>query len=172
MIKSTMKFNRLRIENAQTMVEFALVFPLILLITYGIIEIGRVMFIYAEVTGAAREGARYGVASGLVPGVSPDTPYYAYCDGIMQAARRITILIPTGDINISVKYLTGSSSSVKQTCPFTYSKASDPIIQGDRIRVEVNVYYSPIVGEFLGFSGFNIKALNFRTILKTVEITN
>jgi len=37
-----------KFENAQTMVEFALVFPLVLLITYGLIEFGRMIYITAQ----------------------------------------------------------------------------------------------------------------------------
>lgn len=172
MIKPSISFKIGRFENAQTMVEFALVFPIILVITYGIMEFGRMMFIYAEVTGAAREGARYGVASGTAPGSSPATPYYAYCTGIDQAARKITLLIPPSNVNVSVKYTAGSTTTIKLTCPFTYSLSTDSIVQGDRVRVEVNVFYQPILGSFLGISGFNINSVNFRTILKTIDFNN
>src|SRR3954465_2988251 len=44
--------------RAQSMVEFALVLPMLLLLVVGIIELGYILFVYAEVNNAAREGAR------------------------------------------------------------------------------------------------------------------
>lgn len=52
-------------RNAQTLVEFALILPLALLLTLGLIEFGRMIFMYAAVTSSAREGARYGAAAGV-----------------------------------------------------------------------------------------------------------
>ncbi|MHB0875764.1 MAG: TadE family protein [Anaerolineae bacterium] len=44
----------------QSLVEMALVLPLLLLLVFGIIEFGRVFNAYIIVTNAAREGARCG----------------------------------------------------------------------------------------------------------------
>lgn len=41
--------------------EFALVLPVLLLILFGIIEFGLVMFDQAVITNASREGARAGI---------------------------------------------------------------------------------------------------------------
>jgi len=40
------------------MVEFALVLPILILILFGTVDIGRAIFIYASLAGAARDGAR------------------------------------------------------------------------------------------------------------------
>ena len=47
----------LRVGNlrAQSMVEFALVLPMLLLLVVGIIELGYALFVYVEVQNAARE---------------------------------------------------------------------------------------------------------------------
>ena len=45
----------------QSLVEMALVLPLLLLLVFGIIEFGRVFNAYIIVTNAAREGARFAV---------------------------------------------------------------------------------------------------------------
>lgn len=162
---------RLNKENAQTMVEFAIVFPIVLLITYGLIELGRMVFLYAEITGAAREGARFGVASGYVPDIIPYTPYFAYCDGIMEAARRVTILIPANALTIKISYDTGPGYPEKYVCP-PPKKDKDTyyLVQGNRIIVRVDYNYQPILGNFLGFEGFDIHATNYRTILMRVKI--
>lgn len=46
----------------QSVVEFALLLPLLLLLVIGVVDLGRVYFSYITVTNAAREGARYGAA--------------------------------------------------------------------------------------------------------------
>ena len=68
------------------MVEFALVIPLLLVLVFGIIEAGRLMWLYSAVLSSSREAARYGSASGEISG---SLRYYADCDGIRAAAMRI-----------------------------------------------------------------------------------
>ena len=61
-------------ESGQAMVEFALLLPLFLILTFGIIEFGCYFSFSLSVTSAAREGARYGVThssdSDFVSGVT------------------------------------------------------------------------------------------------------
>ncbi len=166
MIKSIKKKRPFRLEKAQTMVEFALVFPLILVITYGMMELGRMVWIYAAVTTAAREGARYGAASGDVG----TKHYYQDCSGIKAAVKRTAILVPITDANISISYDNGSTpTKTWATCPPTGTNGFDPIILGDRITVRVNATYQPILG-FLGINGFTISSRNSRTILSIIEL--
>ncbi len=47
-----------RAERSQALVEFAVVAPVLLLLTFGIIDFGRALFYYVTVQQAAREGAR------------------------------------------------------------------------------------------------------------------
>jgi len=51
-----------KVRRGQSMVEFALAFPIFLLIVIGIMEFGRLFITYTSVYSAAREGARYGAA--------------------------------------------------------------------------------------------------------------
>ncbi|MBX3001656.1 MAG: pilus assembly protein [Caldilineaceae bacterium] len=50
-------------ESGQSLVEFALVAPFLLLITLGILDLGRLFFINTMLTAAAQEGARAGAVS-------------------------------------------------------------------------------------------------------------
>jgi Flp pilus assembly protein TadG len=52
------------------MVEFALALPLLLLLIFGILEVGRMVFTYSSVVNASREAVRYGSATGLASGAS------------------------------------------------------------------------------------------------------
>ena len=49
---------RSRGQASQALIEFALVSPVLLLLLFGIIDIGRAVFYYDTVNHAAREGAR------------------------------------------------------------------------------------------------------------------
>jgi hypothetical protein len=58
-------------QRSQALIEFALVSPVLLLLLFGIVDIGRAVFYYDTVNHAAREGARTAVrASGQLPGNS------------------------------------------------------------------------------------------------------
>ena len=50
-------------RRAQGLVEFALVFPVFLLIMFGLFDIGRAVFAFNEITNAAREGARLAIVN-------------------------------------------------------------------------------------------------------------
>jgi hypothetical protein len=165
MIKPKIKIPRTKKEYAQTMVEFALVFPFILLITYGLIEFGRMVFIYAAVTGSSREGARYGAAAGNF-----NTRYYMDCAGIFNAVQRGAILTTIDPANISIWYDHGPETNhITNACPPKDANGMDLIDMGDRIGVHVVAHYAPII-PFLGFAGFNIISENARTILVNVDV--
>ena len=50
-----------RSERSQGMTEFALIAPVILLLTFGIIDFGRGLYFYITLQQAANEGARVAV---------------------------------------------------------------------------------------------------------------
>lgn len=144
------------------MVEFALVLPLLLLLMFGIIEFGRLLFVYSGVVTASREAARYGSAAGEV---SSGTLRFMDCDGIENAARRVAIL---GDITaINISYDAGpGTANLSGGCP------PDPsIIQGGRHRVivEVQANYQPVV-PLININPFNITAKSARTIFSNIVV--
>lgn len=49
-----------RSEHGAAMVEFAIVAPLLFMLVFGIIDFGRALFVFNNLTNAAREGARLG----------------------------------------------------------------------------------------------------------------
>jgi Flp pilus assembly protein TadG len=55
-------------QQSQALIEFALVSPVLLLLTFGVVDIGRAVFYYDTLNHAAREGARVAVrASNQLP---------------------------------------------------------------------------------------------------------
>jgi hypothetical protein len=143
---------------------------LLLLITYGIIEMGRMLFIYIALTNAAREGARHGAAAGDIGEVR--IPHYADCEGILDAVHSSAFLTQLDDSAINIDYDSGPNTGVfAENCPPYDSDGNDLVRLKDRIVVEVNGRYDPILPTgFIGFDGFDIHAVNARTILLNIEI--
>ncbi len=50
--------------RGQAAVEMAFVLPLLLLLAFGFVDLGRVFYFQEAIANAAREGARYGSATG------------------------------------------------------------------------------------------------------------
>jgi Flp pilus assembly protein TadG len=65
-------------QRGQSLIELALIAPLVLLLVIGVIEIGRIGFYTLELTGAARAGAAYGAQN---PATAVDT------SGMQTAAK-------------------------------------------------------------------------------------
>jgi Flp pilus assembly protein TadG len=85
----------LRSNAGQAMLELALLLPMLLLLTMGVIEMGRYMYIYILVGNAARAGAAYGAQSLGQSGDTPDiqtaaqNDYNSQSNG--QAAGSLTV---------------------------------------------------------------------------------
>ena len=148
-------------ENAQALLEFALIVPLLLTIVYGLIEFGRLLATYSMLTTASREGARYGAAAG---DVGEAVPHYADCDGIRAAAKKQAILANLTDADIEIAYDRGPGTNLMLGCP-----PIEDLHLGDRVIVKVEGDFLPLVPMV------NIPAIHFtlktaRTIIKDVTI--
>ncbi|KVA09668.1 hypothetical protein WI42_24250 [Burkholderia ubonensis] len=122
-------------EKGVAVVEFAIVLPLLLLITFGLIEFGIAIYDKAVVTNASREAARYGVVLA--------TPKYTTAQ-IQQVAANYcgTYMISLGansnacsSANVTV---TGAQGSLGSPLTVTVSYKFVPLVLGKAI--------SPILG--------------------------
>lgn len=145
------------------MVEFALVLPLLLLLIFGIIEAGRMLFIYSGALTSSREAARYGAAAGDFGG---SLAYYADCAGMRAAARRIGAWAGIRDEDITISYDHGPGTGNFASCPLS---PDQKIHLGDRVIVRVVATYRPLI-PMVRFSSFPITATTRRTIIKDVLI--
>jgi Flp pilus assembly protein TadG len=59
-------------ERGGAAVEFAIVFPLLLVLLFGIIEFSLILYDKAMITNASREGARAGIVAQLVRMTEPE----------------------------------------------------------------------------------------------------
>jgi len=83
-------------QRSQALIEFALVSPVLLLLLFGVIDIGRAIFYYDTINHAAREGARTAVrASNALP---TNNDVLTVVTGQMQGAP-VTAPCPQGPIS-------------------------------------------------------------------------
>jgi Flp pilus assembly protein TadG len=136
-------------RRGQSLVEFGLVLPFILLTLMAILEFGWYAAVSSATVSASREAARYGSTVG---GTDPDF-HYVDCDGIRDAARLTTgPLITLADGDIVITYDDGAGGP-KGTCPVGADTASVTLNRFDRVIVQVTVNYTPLTPIFNAFVG-------------------
>jgi len=107
-------------EKGQSMVEFALVLPVLLLILIGIIDFGWAFNGKITLTSAAREGAR---VAAIIKDV--DTAKTA-----VKNTSKLSGLSVTND-DIKIEYIDGGLDDV------------------DKVKITINVEMEPLVGLFI-----------------------
>jgi hypothetical protein len=149
-----------RKETGQGMVEFAIVFPLLLLLLFGIFEFSRIMFAYSAAVSASREAARYGAA---IYDTGGGIPQYEDCSGIRETAKRIGKFAGIKDADIVIQY-SNDSGIYSTSCPPTQEVSA-----ADTISVSINTSVTPMtpVGKL---SAIPISSSTSRTILKNVKL--
>jgi hypothetical protein len=171
------------------MVEFALALPLLLLLIFGIIEVGRMVFTYSSVVNASREAVRYGSATGLASGSSP-TLKYQDCAGITGAARGVDFGAGITVPDVEVYFynpgggLIGTCSNGSHGdqsghgCSWEGSddgslpdNVPDDIETGSRVLVCTTGHWYSIVPGITGFSTRNLHSKSSRTILGTIYVS-
>ncbi|MBI5936172.1 MAG: pilus assembly protein [Chloroflexi bacterium] len=159
-------------SKAQAMVEFALVLPILLLLIYGILEVGRLIFVYSSVVSSARSAARYGAATGLNAGGTAQR--YQDCGGMRDAAQSVAFLNEVTDADITIWHDQGEGVNTVAYC--AAGSATDPsltqaMILGNNIRVRVEVVsqWTPIV-PIVPLEPLEIRSVSARTILANVSI--
>jgi Flp pilus assembly protein TadG len=132
-------------ERGAELVEFALVFPTLLLVMLGIIDFGFLFQHYEVVTNAAREGARVAILPG-------------YTDGDVQA--RVSQYITAGG-------LTGTETTTVGA-PQTLTVGSQCItVRPVTVSYDHQfLFLGPIVG-LMGGSGFTNKTLRATSSMRT-----
>jgi len=128
-------------EQAQEIVEFAIVLPILLVLLVGILEVVRMIFIYAAINNASREAVRYASAVGLNDAKTAEK--YRDCDGIKEIATRSAFFT---NLTVSISYDHGPGQSAFDTCDgsidtVTINSGTDH----DRATVTVSAVYRPMI---------------------------
>lgn len=157
-------FQRFGPRKGQGMVEFALVLPLLLVVVWGTIEAGRLLFIYSATASASREAARYGAAVGE----SGSSQRYRDCDAMIASARRIGSLAGIAPGDVEIRYDDGQGNDLGG-CPVG---GTGPVINdvAPRVIVTTTAHFETIVPLVPFAREFDISSNNARTIIKNVPI--
>lgn len=114
----------------QGLVEFALVFPILIVVLLAIFDLGRLVFAYNDITNAARQGARSAIV---------DQGGSVARDKVIEQATSLGLTAA----DISIRYL---ESDLSATCP-------EPKDLGCVAEVTVTYKWraiTPIIGNIVG----------------------
>ena len=127
-------------KSGQGMVEFALTLPVLLMIMLGLIEFGRLMFIYSVVTSASRDASRYGASIGPGPN---GKPRYRECETIRGRALSLGRLVGVLPGDVYITYDNGPEPTPGPSTPEpTQINCPEEVKLGDRVIVEVRGDYN------------------------------
>lgn len=111
----------------QSLAEFALIFPILILIVFGVLDLGRLFHAGITVANAAREGARYGTLN------PPPDNNPAIIAAALAEAENSGINIPPGYVSVSCPMGCDSGLPVRVTVDYDFQMIigivfGDPII--------------------------------------------
>ena len=124
-------------ERGQTLVEFGLIIPIVLLIMVGIFDLGRVVFINNSLSDGARDGARH---------ATTDPRDASYCARVDDAVRSATRGQPLTPYTVTITTLDGADIPIDSylVCqngvngPELAAMAADEEVgPGDRVTVDI-----------------------------------
>jgi Flp pilus assembly protein TadG len=150
-------------RKSQSLLEYALVLPVLLLLILGIIEVGRLIFFYSSVFAATREATRYGAAAGNNPS---GTPYYLDSTGIKAAAVRVGFFAGIKASDVLIWYDLGPDDDRHVTAQPYPTDITSPWM---RVVVKVTAFFNPIA-PLVKFSMVPVSFTNARTIMMEIDV--
>lgn len=136
---STGSYKSLSQQHGQSMIEFALILPLMVLVVAGIFDLGRAFYSSITITNAAREAARYGTLNPkLTQGI---------CDAAMIEAQSSGITLNYSNITISCNT---TVTCLSTSTPVIACNGNQPII------IKVSYNYNQMLFRFFFPTGINM----------------
>ncbi len=132
---------RRTVERGQSVVEFAMFLPLLILLLAGAIDLGNAFQTWINLTNAAREGARY---------QSKFNDSSVACSRVQNELANNSITIPCGQVSVS--YPSESDIDPRLDC------TRGAYTTGCPLRVSVRYGLSTLVGDVLKFNPITITA--------------
>lgn len=129
----------LRHQHGQSLVEFALILPLFVLIVIGVFDLGRAFFGSITITNAAREGARFGTLHATDP--------QGVCNATLSEASSSGIVLSYTDVTITC--------SAQSTC-LSSGTPSAGCNRNQPLRITVSYLYTDMVLGFFFPSGISM----------------
>ena len=154
-------------HEGQGLAEFAIVLPIFLLVVFGMIDVGRVVWATDDITNAAREGARYASVhggSGVTASFCPVGPGLTGTPQPGCPAWSPDSKEPIRDATRGYFVAAGSSTTV-WVCYYTTTVCSGDSdqsgvtnIRGTHVTVTVQSTVPILTGKLLGLQGFTVNA--------------
>jgi len=161
-------------SRGQAMLEFSMVLPILMLVVFGLLEVGRAVFMYAAVTSASREAVRYATAYGVN---ESDVLHFQNCAEIRDTARQVGFLLDLEDDDITIEYDTGPDPDTGVVpSPFASCAADEDVDAsvemscGDRVVVTVSYDYHPMVS-IVPMQDQVFSSSSARTYLGVIELS-
>jgi Flp pilus assembly protein TadG len=104
--------------GAQGLVEFAIIGPLFLLMLFGIIEMGRLMWTRHELVNATREGSRYAMVHGAKSGAEATSDQVR--DYMLTKSAGLSTGLCSGCVTVSYAGTGQPGEQVTVTSTYTY----------------------------------------------------
>jgi Flp pilus assembly protein TadG len=152
---------RTREERGQTLVEFGLILPIVLLFMLGLFDLGRIVFINNSLSDAARNGARH---------ASIDPRAGTYCSLVDEAVRTATRGQALTPYTVTITTLDGDGNALATyvACQNGINGpgraamiADEQVGPGDRVTVDLGADLQLALGfiaQATGRSTFNLEA--------------
>ena len=121
-------------ERGQTLAEFALLGPLLVILIFGFVDVSRIYQSWVTIEGAAREGARYGVTGRSDCDIAADDRLACIEYNTTQRAKALT----NDDTDLTV-----TARSWDYPTYADPASEGDPGEQCDAIEVQVNYQFTP-----------------------------
>ncbi len=122
-------------------IEFGLLAPVFFIVTVGIVDFGRMMWLSNTVEHAATEGARYAAVRGS------NKPTVATTQTITDFVKGQAELIPPGDMNIDVSWIPANNNNA-----------------GSSVTIQVTYNFEYLLVGFLGFDPVDLKGTSTMVI--------
>jgi Flp pilus assembly protein TadG len=136
-------------NRGQTLVEFALVFPLLVLMIFGIVDAGRLVYTYNTVAQAARDGARVAIVNQSTSGTNTCDTTAATAYSVGCAISSATAVGLTAG-NVSVVYHDTADTT---TSPTDTTTCTPTLTIGCIAVVKVTGQFqplTPVIGQLIG----------------------
>jgi hypothetical protein len=148
--------------RGQAMVEFALIFPIFILLLVGLFDLGRVIWVNDTLATAAREAARYAIVHGaksLCP-VGPGTPgtVSVSCPNPSPSRQSIKDVAHTWASGTSANVTVHVCYGVVTSCTGDTDALNATNTRGTPVMVTVTSSVGLSLPSLVGFSGFDLSA--------------
>jgi TadE-like protein len=144
-------------SQAQSLVEFVLILPIFLLLVFGIVDMGRFVYMNSTLSQAAREGARLAAVEaywvgrdGTPEGLACGNPGGPVCPADLAALRSNVLgaanrmMIPFGSISDANLHLSCDATAAPATAWTSPPRSCSARSTGDLASVRVVMVFQPI----------------------------